>query len=201
MTGDGDFGGTAPHDIRAEQIVLGAMMLSADARDEIAGILAAGDHYRPAHQVIHNAILRLRDRQEPTDAAAVNVELERGERAGELNAPYLHTLIESVPLAANGVYYARKVVLPYARTRRAQEEPPRAYQMASSPGFDPDEDMDRIRSAVDRATAGQDPAPPSGCPRRSTRSWRRWTAHCRPTRSRRRTRTCGTSSRRCAPAS
>lgn len=142
-----------PHDILAEQIALGAMMLSPDIRDEIADTLKPGDHFRPGHQVVHAAILRLRDRQEPTDAAAVKIELEaRGELHGELNPPYLHRLIESVPTISNGPWYARKV-RDHARTWRLQEDLDRARQIASEPGFDPARDMDRIREILDKATA------------------------------------------------
>ena len=145
-----------PHDILAEQIALGAMMLSPEIRDEIADIISPADHYRPAHQTIHAAILRLRDRREPTDFAAVKIELEsRGELRGELTPVYPHTLTETVPTVSNGPYFARKV-RKFARKWRLQEELDRARQIASDPAFDPDEDMDRVRDAVDKATAEED---------------------------------------------
>ena len=71
--------GHRPYDIQAERIILGAMMLSAGARDQIADIIKEpdDDYYRAGHRAIHRAILRLRDRGEPTDAVAVRIELER----------------------------------------------------------------------------------------------------------------------------
>ena len=51
MTSD-DFAYTDPHDLRAEQAVLGAMLLSAAAAAECLSALAAADFYRRAHQVV-----------------------------------------------------------------------------------------------------------------------------------------------------
>ena len=121
--------GHRPYDIRAEQVVLGAMMLSADARDQIAEIIKDpdDDYWRAGHRAIHRAILRLRDGGGPTDAVAVRIELERrGELVGDLDAAYLLTLIERVPVAANGIWHAREIHK-YGRTGQAQEEISRAW--------------------------------------------------------------------------
>ncbi len=48
-----DFERTPPHDIAAEQCVLGGMMLSKDAIADVLEVIRAADHYRPAHQIVH----------------------------------------------------------------------------------------------------------------------------------------------------
>ena len=59
-------------------------------------------------------ILDLYGRGEPADAVTVAAELtKRGEIARAGGAPYLHTLISSVPTAANAGYYAKIVQLGY----------------------------------------------------------------------------------------
>ena len=158
MTGEApEMTGVPPHDIQAERITLGSMMLSPAALADIAEIVTnPDDHYRPAHKIVHEAILRLYGAGEPADAPAVLGELQRtGELRGSLDAPYLHTLIESVPVAANGSWYARKVAR-HARTRRAQEGITRALLITRSAGFDPDADMDLVRQNVDAATGEQE---------------------------------------------
>ena len=101
---------TPPQDINAEQSVLGGMMLSKDAIADVVEALHGGDFYRPAHQTIFEVVLDLYGRGEPADAVTVAAELtKRGEIARVGGAPYLHTLISSVPTAANAGYYAKIV--------------------------------------------------------------------------------------------
>ena len=105
-----EFERTPPHDMAAEQCVLGGMLLSQDAIAEVIETLRAPDFYRPAHQIIYETILDLYGRGEPSDAVTISAELtKRGEIARVGGAPYLHTLISSVPTAANAGYYAKIV--------------------------------------------------------------------------------------------
>ena len=107
---EAEFERTPPHDMAAEQCVLGGMLLSQDAIAEVIETLRAPDFYRPAHQVIYDTVLDLYGRGEPADAVTVSAELtKRGEIARVGGAPYLHTLISSVPTAANAGYYAKIV--------------------------------------------------------------------------------------------
>ena len=101
---------TPPHDLTAEQSVLGGMMLAPDVIDEGAALIGPADFYRPAHGVIFEAIHQLHRRGEPADAVTVNGELARlGESGRTGGAPYLHTLIQTVPTAANATHYAALV--------------------------------------------------------------------------------------------
>src|SRR6201982_1359353 len=106
----GDFERTPPHDIAPERCVLGGMLLSKDAISDVLEVIRPHDYYRPAHQIIHEVILDLYGRGEPADAVTVAAELTRNGDIGRMGgAPYLHTLIASVPTAANAGYYARIV--------------------------------------------------------------------------------------------
>ena len=70
----------------------------------------SNDFYRPAHATIFDAILDLYGRGEPADPITVAAALaDSGDLARVGGAPYLHTLIASVPTAANAAYYARIV--------------------------------------------------------------------------------------------
>src|SRR5260370_4425668 len=101
---------TPPHHLAAEQCVLGGMMLSKDAISDVLDVIKANDYYRAAHQLVYDVILDLYGRGEPADAVTVAAELtRRGDIARVGGAPYLHTLIASVPTAANAGYYARIV--------------------------------------------------------------------------------------------
>jgi len=98
--GDG-FERVPPHDTVAEQGVLGGMLLSKDAIADVVETLRGNDFYRPAHQTIFETILDLYGRGEPVDAVTVSAELTKnGDLTRVGGAPYLHTLIASVPTAA-----------------------------------------------------------------------------------------------------
>src|SRR3546814_5124743 len=72
--------------------------------------MRGGDYYRPAHEIIHDAIIDLFGRGEPADPITVANELQRrGELERVGGAPYLHTLSANVPIAANAGYYAEIV--------------------------------------------------------------------------------------------
>ena len=101
---------TPPQDNAAEQSVLGSMLLSKDAIADASEELRGTDFYRPAHEVIFDAIVDLYGRGEPADPVTVSAELQRrGELQRIGGAPYLHTLSANVPIAANAGYYAEIV--------------------------------------------------------------------------------------------
>jgi len=154
-----DFERTPPHDVAAEQCVLGGMLLSKDAISDVIEAIRPTDHYRPAHQLIHEAILDLYGRGEPADAITVANELtRRGEIARVGGGPYLHTLIASVPTAANAGYYAR-IVRERAILRRLVEAGTRIVQFGYAGEADADELVDRAQAEVYAVTdrrAGED---------------------------------------------
>jgi replicative DNA helicase len=137
-----------PHDVAAEQCVLGGMLLSKDAISDVIEVIRPTDHYRPAHQLVHEAILDLYARGEPADPITVANELtRRGELSRIGGAPYLHTLIASVPTAANAGYYAR-IVRERAILRRLVEAGTRIVQFGYAGDGDADELVDRAQAEV-----------------------------------------------------
>ncbi|WP_279103984.1 replicative DNA helicase [Gordonia paraffinivorans] len=149
-----DFGRQPPQDLAAEQSVLGGMLLSKDAIADVVEKIRTQDFYRPAHQAIFEAILNLYSKGEPADAVTVAAELER---AGELKraggAPYLHTLISTVPTAANAGFYA-EIVAEKAILRRLVEAGTRIvqYGYAGADGQDVAEVVDRAQAEVYEVT-------------------------------------------------
>jgi replicative DNA helicase len=137
-----------PHDVAAEQCVLGGMLLSKDAISDVIEVIRPTDHYRPAHQLVHEAILDLYARGEPADPITVSNELtRRGELARIGGAPYLHTLMAAVPTAANAGYYAR-IVRERAILRRLVEAGTRIVQFGYTGDADADDLVDRAQAEV-----------------------------------------------------
>lgn len=150
-SGAWDGGGAAfervpPQDLEAEQSVLGGMLLSKDAIADVVEILKGHDFYKPAHETVYTAILDVYAKGEPADPITIAAELtKRGEINKVGGASYLHTLVQTVPTAANAAYYA-EIVHERAVLRRLVEAGTRITQM----GYAADDDVDEI---VNRAQA------------------------------------------------
>ena len=144
-----EFERTPPQDVSAEQSVLGGMLLSKDAIADVVEVLRATDFYRPQHQTVFEAIIDLYGRGEPADPVTVAAELTRQGTIGRVGgAPYLHTLVASVPTAANAGYYAR-IVAERAVLRRLVEAGTRIVQLGyADAGGDVDDIVDRAQQAV-----------------------------------------------------
>jgi replicative DNA helicase len=99
-----------PHNVEAEESVLGSMLLSKDAIAEVLELLREDDFYRPAHRTVFRSVLELYGHGDAVDAVTVQEELRRNGSLADIGgAPFLHTLVASVPTAANASYYARIV--------------------------------------------------------------------------------------------
>ncbi|WP_435818798.1 DUF3987 domain-containing protein [Kitasatospora cineracea] len=132
---------TPPHDIAAEQAVLGALLLSPASLGYVAAVMEPGDYYRPAHETIHRAIVEL---GEAADPITVTDALRRsGDLARVGGAAYISGLPDAAPSAANAEYYAA-IVRETAKRRRLIAAGTRLVQAATTPGTDADE----IRAAL-----------------------------------------------------
>ena len=123
-----------PQDVNAERSVLGGMLLSKDAIADCVEQLKGTDFYRPAHELIYDAILDLYGRGEPADAITVADELtKRGDLTRIGGQAYIHELISAVPTAANAGYYAQ-IVTERAVLRRLVEAGTRIVQLGYAQG-------------------------------------------------------------------
>ena len=135
-----------PHNLEAEESVLGSMLLSKDAIAEVLESLHEEDFYRPAHRTVFRSVLDLYSHGQAVDPITVAEELRRsGELADVGSAPFLHTLVSSVPTAANAGYYAR-IVKEAGILRRLIDVGTRIVQL----GYETPQDTER---AVDEAEA------------------------------------------------
>ncbi|OFL67893.1 MULTISPECIES: replicative DNA helicase [unclassified Brevibacterium] len=137
---------TPPQDRDAEASVLGGMMLSKDAIADVVELLRGDDFYIPAHETIYDTILDLYAAGEPADAVTVANALSKAGSIARIGGPaYLHTLISSVPTAANAGFYAN-IVREQAMLRKLVEAGTRIVQM----GYDAEGDTEDL---VNRAQA------------------------------------------------
>ena len=99
-----------PHNLEAEESLLGAMLLSRDAIGDAIEVTAAEEFYRPAHREIFNGIRGLFSAGDPVDAVTVAEALARSdglEAVGGLDG--LLSLVMNTPATSNAYVYARIV--------------------------------------------------------------------------------------------
>lgn len=140
---------TPPHDLVAEQSVLGSLMLSARLVPEVLELLTGRDFYEPKHETMFDAIRSLSEAGAPVDAITVNDELTRTGKMREVTqgAAYAHELCSLVPTAGNGVFYAQ--IVAQAASRRRLIELGEAAVRAGFDGADPAEQVEALRSDLD----------------------------------------------------
>jgi replicative DNA helicase len=108
-----------PHNLEAEQSVLGSMMLSGEAIAHVTDLgLHAEDFYKGGHRAIFEGLTNLYARGEPVDAITAVEELRRrGSLDSAGGALYIHHLVETVATPASAGHYAR-IVSEHALLRR-----------------------------------------------------------------------------------
>jgi replicative DNA helicase len=122
--------------------------MSKDAIADVVEVLRGPDFYRPAHELVYDAILDLYGRGEPADAVTVADELgKRGQIARVGGPPYLVDLLSSVSVAANAGWYAG-IVREKAILRRLVDASVRIGQMSYAGEGDVDEIVDQAQAEV-----------------------------------------------------
>ncbi len=111
-------GRVPPHNLEAEESLLGAMLLSKEAAGSAVDRVSPEDFYKPAHSAIFSAVRALYLRGEPVDAVTVYEEVTRS-GAGDFvaDASVLVSLQVATPTAGGVESYAR-IVEEYALLRR-----------------------------------------------------------------------------------
>jgi replicative DNA helicase len=133
-----------PHNVEAEEAVLGSLLIDPEALYRVSPFLRPDDFYLQKNGWIYEAILALHERREPIDFVTLCDELERQEKLEEIGgAAYVTHLINAVPSAIHVEAYGH-IVEHSAIRRRLISAASRIAQLA----YQEDED---INQAVDRA--------------------------------------------------
>ncbi len=136
-----------PHSREAEESVIGAVLLSEEAVNEVMDRLHPPDFYIPAHQAIFEAMRELFDTNQAIDAVTVSEALRR---RGELDkvggVAYLTRLVDIVPSTSNILYYSG-IVEEHAKRR----ELIRAGASVTEVAFDIDEEIAKVLDRAEQA--------------------------------------------------
>ncbi len=137
-----------PQDADAERAVLGGMLLARQVISEVMEIVDPAMFVKPIHETVFKAIVAQHEAGKPADTITVAYRLaESGDLQRVGGAPYLHTLMESVPTAANATHYAR-IVAEHYTLRSLDEACLRVRQMIRSRSLPLDEMVEAAREMV-----------------------------------------------------
>lgn len=96
-----------PHNLEAEQAVLGGVLLNNDAMNQLMDILSPDDFYREAHSTIFDGMVHLYNESEPIDVITLSETLTRKSQLEKIGGiDYLAVLVQSVSTSAGIVYHA-----------------------------------------------------------------------------------------------
>ncbi|HUI49915.1 MAG TPA: replicative DNA helicase [Acidimicrobiia bacterium] len=138
-----------PHNLEAEESLLGAMMLSREAiTAAVEAHLEGSDFYKPAHSAIFDAAYSLHSRGEPVDPVTVAEELRRAAQLDQLGGRQTLLRIQAAtPASANAQHYAL-IVAELSMLRRLIETAGGIQEMAYAAEDAVDETLDRAEAAI-----------------------------------------------------
>ncbi len=141
-----DIGKIPPHDVEAEQAVIGSMLTDKEAVASSIEVLKEEDFYREDNRIIYSAMLNLYNRAEPIDLITLKAELEsmgKFEQVGGFE--YLAELPEKVPTTANATKYI-KIVEEKSVLRNLIKTANEIIDL----GYDPTEDVEDIMEGAEK---------------------------------------------------
>ena len=137
-----------PHNLEAEESVLGAMLLSTEAVADVLEILKADDFYRSANGQIFDVIRGLFARGEPADAITIVEELRRKDLLEQVGGHlYVHDLLERTPAPSAASSYAR-IVAQAALLRRLIRAAADIMEVGYSQPEDPERAADEAEQRI-----------------------------------------------------
>jgi replicative DNA helicase len=150
-----EFDRTPPHDLQAEMVALGGMMLNRDAIIDVSALLNASDFYRPAHGLVFEAVMGLDSMNEPVNMATVAAKLADSGYLSKMPSPtYLMDLVESCPSPASAEWFAKRVK---AKSIRREIIVACSYGIEWAHKLDEDltdELVERVQARIHQATTG-----------------------------------------------
>ncbi|MGH2659840.1 MAG: replicative DNA helicase [Actinomycetota bacterium] len=137
-----------PQNLEAEESVLGAMMLSAEAIADVVEEVRPEDFYKPANGKIFDTLRAVYARGDPVDAITAVEELRRRDLLEDVGGHlYIHELVEQVPTPAAAGNYAR-IVAQHALMRRLIQAAADIMAMGYSAPEDPERVADQAEQRI-----------------------------------------------------
>lgn len=143
---------TPPHNLDAEQSVLGAILINKDSIGLVSGRLKPGDFYDNNHARIFEAMLDLYEENKPIDILTLSKTLKK-HKNNKIDPSYLTELLNAVPTAANVEHYA-DIILEDSTKRSLISLGGDITQMGFSEDKQAEELLDKAEQSVFAITQG-----------------------------------------------
>jgi replicative DNA helicase len=146
-----------PHDLDAEEAVIGSLLIDGAAVYKIAGALQRADFFHEQCEMLYEACLSLYQRNEAIDQITVAQELDRlGKLSACGGAAYLSHLVASCPTSLDIEHYAQ-IVSRLAVSRRIIEAARQIEAIGYEANPDIDTSLNRAEDVIFRIRHGQSP--------------------------------------------
>ena len=148
-----------PHDVEAEEAVLGSILIDGECLTRLAPLLKEGDFYRERNQLCFDAALSLFQRDQAVDQVTLAGELARTEKLDLVGGmAYLSHLVSITPTSAHAEDYAQ-VISRTSSMRRLIDAGNRIVNL----GYADTDDMETtMRQAEDTLFTVRGAGPPRG---------------------------------------
>jgi len=107
-----------PHNLDAEQSVLGAVLVDPDAIVNVADVVVSDSFYQPSHKIIYEAMSSLYEKRQPIDVVTLTSQLKKMKKlkaaGGTAGVAALSNMLSS---SVNAEHYAKLVADAYIKRR------------------------------------------------------------------------------------
>ena len=137
-----------PHNLEAEQAILGSILINNDALNQVVDILSGEDFYREAHAHIFEGMLTLYNKDDPVDLITlpqVLREMDTLEKVG--GTDYLASLVEGTSTSA-GIMYHAEIVKDLSTRRNLINRCSYIAEICFQPSYDTEEILDLAEQSI-----------------------------------------------------
>lgn len=137
-----------PHNVEAEEALLGSLLIDPEVIIRVATFLQPNDFFVERNGWVYSAIQDLHERREPSDLVTLSDELERRGQLYDVGGPaHLTGLINATPTSIHAEFYAR-IIERTAVLRRLIEAAGKIARLAYDNQGDIDEVVDRAEEII-----------------------------------------------------
>jgi replicative DNA helicase len=137
-----------PHDIDAERVVIGALLLESSATDRVENLLNPDDFYQKEHEIIYRAVMSLKLQGKKIDLVTVYNELQRQGKAEETGGAYALSQLSSGVTSAAHIEEHAAIVKEKSVQRKLIILAEKIKSMAYDDTFDTDDILSAFEQGV-----------------------------------------------------
>jgi len=137
-----------PHNLEAEQAIVGGILINNDALNQVVDILSGEDFYKEAHALIYEGMLTLYNRDDPVDIITLSQVLKEKAALDKVGGTeYLASLAEATATSA-GIMYHAEIVKDLSTRRNLIRQCSYISEVCFQPGNDTEDILDSAEQYI-----------------------------------------------------